>query len=228
MMKETKKSAFIAKKALEMGAIRLSPEKPFCWASGYYMPIYNDNRTLLASPEVRSAIADGFIELLEITGFKPENIAGTSTAGIPHATTLSDKLSLPLTYVRSSNKDHGLKNQIEGLGRRKSYEGDRVLLIEDLISTGKSSIEAVKAIVEKDGLVPYCFSIFSYGTDEGKKAFEALDPKCEPISLLDYNYVISIAKETGYITPENEKMLLEWSSSPFEWGERHGWKREEK
>lgn len=227
-MEMTKYSYALAKKALEMGAVRLSPEKPFCWASGYYMPIYNDNRTLLADPEARKMIAMAFSEILEKLGFDPENIAGTSTAGIPHATTLGDMLQKPVSYIRSSNKDHGLQNQIEGLGKAKTYEGKKVLLIEDLISTGMSSIKAVKAIQEADGKVPYCLAIFTYGTQQGKDAFEALDPKCEPITILDYNYVIQIAKETGYIKPEQEQMLLEWSASPFTWGENHGWKKEEK
>lgn len=227
-MEMTKYSYEIAKKALEMGAIRLSPEKPFCWASGYYMPIYNDNRTLLGDPQARAMIAKAFSEILDKLGFDPDNIAGTSTAGIPHATTLGDMLQKPVSYIRSSSKDHGLQNQIEGLGRAKGYEGKNVLLIEDLISTGMSSIKAVKAIQEADGKVPYCLAIFSYGTDQGKKAFEELEPECKPITILDYDYVIRIAKETGYIKPEQEDILLEWSASPFTWGENHGFKKEER
>ena len=227
-MEKTSFSEKLAVKALEMGAVRLSPQKPFCWASGYYMPIYNDNRTLLGDSKVRKMIASAFCEILDSTGFDPDNIAGTSTAGIPHATTLSDMLDKPLTYIRSSGKDHGLKNQIEGLGRAKGYGGKKVLLIEDLISTGMSSIKAVKAIQEAEGLVPYCFAIFSYGTKEGKDAFAALDPQCTPLTILDYDYVINIASETGYIKKEEKEMLLEWSSAPFQWGENHGWKKEER
>ena len=200
-MRKTRYAEDIARKALEMGAIRLSPEKPFCWASGYYMPIYNDNRTLLGDYETRKMIALSFKEILEDLDFDPDNIAGTSTAGIPHATTLADLLKKPVSYIRSSSKDHGLQNQIEGLGRAKGYEKHKVVLIEDLISTGMSSIKAVKAIQEADGFVPYCLAIFSYGTDQGKEAFASLDPACEPITILDYNYVIPIARETGYIKP---------------------------
>ena len=227
-MEKTSYSEQIAKKALEMGAIRLSPQKPFCWASGYYMPIYNDNRTLLGDSGTRKMIASAFSEILSSIGFDPDNIAGTSTAGIPHATTLSDMLNKPPTYIRSSGKDHGLKNQIEGLGRAKGYEGKKVLLIEDLISTGMSSIKAVKAIQEAEGLVPYCLAIFSYGTEEGKKAFRDLDPVCTPLTILDYDYVISIAEKTGYISSEEKEILSDWSSSPFTWGEKHGWKKEER
>ena len=226
-MELTKYSNDLARKALELGAIRLSPEKPFCWASGYYMPIYNDNRSFLGDYQTRRMIAMAFSEILGKLGFDPDNIAGTSTAGIPHATTLGDLLQKPVTYIRSSSKDHGLQHQIEGLGRASGYEGKKVVLIEDLISTGMSSIKAVKAIQEANGIVPYCLAIFSYGTDQGKQAFAELQPKCSPITILDYNYVISIAKETGYIKPDQEEMLLEWSSSPFTWGEKHGWKKKE-
>ncbi|HAN42854.1 MAG TPA: orotate phosphoribosyltransferase [Sphaerochaeta sp.] len=227
-MENTSYSYDIARCALEMGAIRLSPEKPFCWASGYYMPIYNDNRTLLGDWRARELVAKAFEEILSKLGYDPDNIAGTSTAGIPHATTLADRLKKPVSYIRSSSKDHGLQNQIEGLGRAKGYEGKNVVLIEDLISTGMSSIKAVKAIQEANGKVPYCLTIFSYGTDQGKEAFASLDPACKPVTILDYNYVIPIAKEIGYIKPEQEAMLLEWSASPFTWGEKHGWKKEER
>lgn len=227
-MENTSYSYDIARCALEMGAIRLSPEKPFCWASGYYMPIYNDNRTLLGDWRARELVAKAFEEILSKLGYDPDNIAGTSTAGIPHATTLADRLKKPVSYIRSSSKDHGLQNQIEGLGRAKGYEGKNVVLIEDLISTGMSSIKAVKAIQEASGKVPYCLAIFSYGTDQGKEAFASLNPACKPVTILDYNYVIPIAKEIGYIKPEQEAMLLEWSASPFTWGEKHGWKKEER
>ncbi len=227
-MEKTKYSEKLASLALDMGAIRLSPASPFCWASGYHMPIYNDNRTLLASAEARRLIASAFEEILSSLSFVPENIAGTSTAGIPHATTLADRMGKPLSYVRSSNKDHGLRNKIEGLGRAKSYEGKKVLLIEDLISTGGSSIAAVKAIQEAGGCVPYCLAIFSYGFDASREAFLSLDPKCEYHTILDYSYVISIAERTGYIKSEEKDVLLEWSSSPFEWGEKHGFPKEEK
>ncbi len=227
-MEKTSYSKRLAETALEMGAVRLSPASPFCWASGYYMPIYNDNRTLLASAEARGLIASAFEEILTSLSFDPDNIAGTSTAGIPHATTLADRLNKSLSYVRSSSKDHGLKNQIEGLGREKGYNGKKVLLIEDLISTGGSSIAAVKAIQEAGGLVPYCLAIFSYGFDASREAFAALDPKCEYKTILDYNFVIKTALDMNYIKKEDESVLLEWSTSPFEWGERHGFKREVK
>ena len=109
----------LAKGAFELGAIRLSPSDPFTWASGYRMPIYNDNRQFLAMPKYRALIRDAFADMLSSLGVNPDNIAGTATAGIPHATSLADMLYKPLTYVRSSSKDHGLGHQIEGLGRKK-------------------------------------------------------------------------------------------------------------
>lgn len=223
----TKFANDIAQKALQMGAIRLSPDKPFRWASGYYMPIYNDNRTLLGDSGARKLIALAFQDILNQLNFDPDNIAGTSTSGIPPATTLADLLGKSLSYVRSSNKDHGLQNQIEGLGLAPDYQKQKVVLIEDLISTGMSSIKAVKAIQQANGLVPYCLAIFTYGTDQGTKAFAELKPVCTPITILDYNYIITIAKETGYIRHDQEEMLLKWSASPFTWGQEHGWNKED-
>ncbi|MDD3456903.1 orotate phosphoribosyltransferase, partial [Sphaerochaeta sp.] len=164
----------LASMALDLGAIKLQVQQPFTWASGYRMPIYNDNRRLLASAKARSLVCDAFAEMLDCLAFDADNIAGTATAGIPHATTLADRLGKPLSYVRSSGKDHGLGQQIEGLGQSGSYEGARVLLIEDLISTGGSSIKAVEAIVKAGGVCPYTLAIFTYGFDAAVKAFEAL------------------------------------------------------
>lgn len=212
----------IADKALELGAIRFSPEKPFLWASGYYMPIYNDNRSLLADWRMRHRICEAFAQMIEQAGFQPENIAGTATAGIPHATTLADRLRLPLSYVRSSSKDHGLANRIEGLGKDGSYGGKAVLVIEDLISTGGSSINAVKAVVDAGGFCPFCFGIFTYGLKASIDAFASLSPRCEAKTILDYDFVLGRAAETGYVTPEEHEVLSEWRENPFGWGERHG------
>ncbi|NCB02429.1 MAG: orotate phosphoribosyltransferase [Spirochaetia bacterium] len=208
----------IAKKALSMEAIKLSPKEPFRWASGARMPIYNDNRRLLADSEARRLIAQGFKELFEAVEPSFSVIAGTSTAGIPHATTLSDILQLPLIYVRSSGKEHGLKNQIEGIGPALSIEGKRVLLIEDLISTGGSSIAAVNALRDQGAIVPYCFSIFTYQLEASKEAFETLNPPCISISLLDYESMLATAEETGYLNETDMKLLFEWRKDPFGWG----------
>lgn len=212
----------IAKKALEMEAIRLSPSEPFQWASGYRMPIYNDNRRLLADFEARALVATAFGAIVEALPVEFEHIAGTATAGIPHATTLADRLSMPLSYVRSSGKDHGMKNLIEGLGSDGSYHGEKVLLIEDLISTGGSSIKAVQAIRAADGDVPYCLAIFTYGLQTSSDAFASLEPVCTPITLLDYQTMVATARTTGYVDDEGAELLSAWRNDPFGWGVAHG------
>ncbi len=218
----------IAELALEMGAVRLQPDNPFTWASGYRMPIYNDNRTFLQSPEARKLIASGFESKLHELGYYPKVLAGTATAGIPHATTLADMLRLPLTYIRSGNKDHGMGNKIEGLRAGEGYDGVKVLVIEDLISTGGSSIAAIRTARDAGGDVEYCFSIFTYGFQKATDAFLQMDPVCTPVSLLDYPTLIEVALKKEYITSEQKKILDPWQSDPFQWGARHGFPKEER
>lgn len=212
----------LAKEALQLGAIRLRPEDPFTWASGYRMPIYNDNRQLLARPKARALVAEAFSEMLDALGFDPDNIAGTATAGIPHATTLADRLVKPLSYVRSSGKEHGLHQQIEGLGPGGNYEGAKVLLIEDLISTGGSSIKAVEAIVAARGVCPYTLAIFTYGLQESVDAFESLAPACTFYTILEYSSMVKTALEIGYVDEDGAALLNDWREDPFGWGEKHG------
>ncbi len=211
----------LARMAIELQAIRLSPQEPFTWASGYRMPMYNDNRRFLARAEARTLIARAFAAAVDALDLHPANIAGTATAGIPHATTLADRLALPLSYVRSSGKDHGMKQQIEGL-TAGSYEGAEVLLIEDLISTGGSSIAAVNAIVAAQGVCPVCLAIFSYGFPAADQAFGSLSPACKAYPLLDYGTLVGTALETGAVTEEGARMLSSWRTDPFGWGEAHG------
>ena len=228
MIFETENKEFVelrnklADKALKLKAVRLSCDKPFLWASGYYMPIYNDNRSFLVDPEARIEIARAFEIMSKELKFDFDNIAGTATAGIPHATTLSDRMKKSLTYVRSKGKDHGLKQAIEGLGISKSYQGKTVLLIEDLISTGKSSIQAVEAIRNSEGLCPYCLAIFSYGLEKSSEAFSALTPKCDYYSILDYDFILKRAVDTSYIKEEDFKILETWRHDPFQWGDNNG------
>lgn len=214
--------------ALDLGAIKLQVKDPFTWASGYRMPIYNDNRILLSSPSARALIAAAFSEMCIALDFDPDNIAGTATAGIPHATTLADKLNKSLTYVRSSSKTHGLNQKIEGLGKTHSYEGKKVLLIEDLISTGGSSISAVKAIVESEGLCPYTLAIFTYGLEASKVAFDSLDPKCEAFTILDYDTMVKRALKIKYVNQEEAAALTDWRKDPFNWGINRGFAKVEK
>jgi len=216
----------LAKAGLDINAIKLRPDDPFTWASGYRMPIYNDNRMFLFFPEHRKLIREGFINLVKDIPY--EVIAGTSTSGIPPATTLADSLGKPMIYVRDKPKDHGLKNQIEGIDAEYDLQRRKVVLIEDLISTGGSSARAVQAIRDANGECNYCVSIFNYGLDKAVQAFDSLDPRCEVRSLLTYDTLLEVAKETGYINNQQEKMLAEWREDPFGWGEKHGFPRVEK
>lgn len=217
----------LAEAALKLGAIKLRPEQPFTWASGYRMPIYNDNRQFLAVPAYRKLICAAFSEMIEALGLQDvANIAGTSTAGIPHATSLADALDKPMSYIRSSAKDHGMGNQIEGLGGNGTYNGQKVLLIEDLISTGKSSIKALEAIRAADGDCDTCLAIFTYGLDKASAAFAALEPPCAVHTILEYDTMIETAKAIGYIDDKNAESLRAWRISPFTWGEERGFPKE--
>ncbi|MFS0751909.1 orotate phosphoribosyltransferase [Oceanobacillus sp. 1P07AA] len=157
----------ITKELLEIGAVQINLDTYFTWTSGLKSPIYCDNRLTMSYPKVRKNIAYAFIHMLEDDGFKPDVIAGCATAGIPHAAWLSDLLDLPMVYVRSKPKGHGKGNQVEGA----SVEGKKVLVIEDLISTGGSSIEAAKALQGAGANVLAVYSIFTYGLNKSKHAF---------------------------------------------------------
>ncbi len=218
----------MAQRAFGLGAIRLNTENPFQWASGYRMPIYNDNRQLLRDAEVRALVAEGFFQLLEAMEFTPDSVAGTATAGIPHATTLADRIGVPLTYIRSTSKGHGLKNAIEGLPIGGTYEGQKVALIEDLISTGGSSIKAVEAITASEGEVPYCLAIFTYGLKAAGDNFAALAPACTPITILTYDIMVEAAVKTGYIDERSAHLLTQWKEDPFGWGEANGFPKVER
>ena len=218
----------IAKKGLEINAIKLRPDNPFTWASGFKMPIYNDNRMFLFYSEYRWLISEGFKEIIKLNNISYDVVAGTSTAGIPPATTLADEVRKPLIYVRDEPKNHGLRNQIEGIDAESDLDGKKVVLIEDLISTGGSSARAVQAIRDANGECDYCISIFNYGLDKAVQAFDNLNPKCEVRSLLTYDTLLEVAKNTKHIDNQQIKMLEEWRKDPFGWGEKHGFPKVEK
>ena len=206
----------IARVALEIGAIQFNAQQPFIWASGYKMPIYNDNRLLLGNAGHRALITQGFQDLLKNCATKVEVIAGTATAGIPHATTLADRLQLPLIYVRSAAKTHGMGNRIEGPLRRNQ----QVLVIEDLVSTGGSAANAVTAIREAGGIVNHCFSIFSYGLTEAADKFKSIS--CKIHSILDFSELLKVALSTQNLSTNEIETLRSWQKAPFKWAENNG------
>ena len=209
-------SATLSKMALESGAIRLNPEEPFTWASGYKMPIYNDNRLLLGKAEYRAFISQLFARLLEDLTQNIDVIAGTATAGIPLATTLADRLNKPLIYVRASAKSHGMGNQIEG----PLTSGKNVILVEDLISTGGSAINAVNAIRKAGGIVDYCLCIFSYGFTETGAKFD--ESNCQYHSLLSFPTLLEEAQTMELLSKDQIKSLKIWHKDPFQWAVTKG------
>ena len=218
----------IAHRALDIKATRLSTDTPFLWASVYYMPMYNDNRIFLAYPNYRRLITDFFAEKLKETGETFDVIAGTSTAGIPWASILAHEAEKRLIYVRDKPKEHGLRNQIEGIDADSDLNRKRVILIEDLISTGGSSVKAVEAIRKANGICNRCISIFDYGFSEADKLFGNMNPPCDKSSLLTYGVLLKVAREVGYINSEQEEMLREWRLDPFGWGTKRGFPKVEK
>jgi orotate phosphoribosyltransferase len=206
----------LAQISLEIGAIKFSPDQPFKWASGHQMPIYNDNRLLLGNAAHRALVAKGFQGLLKSCNSKIEVIAGTATAGIAHATTLADILELPLIYVRSASKSHGMGNKIEG----PLKQNQQVLVIEDLVSTGGSAANAVTAIREAGGIVNQCFSIFSYGFTEATNRFN--DISCEIHSILKFPKLLEVARSTQNLSKNDINVLQAWQKNPFKWSENKG------
>ena len=204
----------IAEKLLEINAVALKPEEPFTWTSGLRSPIYCDNRLTLSYPEVRKAIATGLKQLIQEHFSGTEVVAGTATAGIPHAAWVSDLMELPMCYVRSKAKGHGKGNQIEG----KAEAGQKVVVVEDLISTGGSVVTAVNALKEAGCDVLGVVSIFTYGLDKGKQVFE--EEKITSFSLTDFSTLIEVAIDKGYVSAENQESLLEWSKNPAAWSQK--------
>lgn len=204
----------IAEKLLTINAVALKPNEPFTWTSGLRSPIYCDNRLTLSYPEVRKEIAKGLQSIILEKYSDTDVIAGTATAGIPHAAWVSELLNLPMCYVRSKAKGHGKGNQIEG----KVEAGQKVVVVEDLISTGGSVITAVQALREAGCEVLGVVSIFTYGLDKGREAFAQEEIKSE--SLTDFANLVEVAIEKGYISKNDQDSLLSWSKSPSEWSKK--------
>ena len=197
--------AALAEDLLTIGAVRLRPDEPFTWASGIESPIYTDNRLALAYPDVRTRICDGLVALIrERVGGTVDAIAGVATAGIPHATLVADRLQLPLAYIRSATKSHGRQNRIEG----KLERGQRIVVVEDLISTGGSSLDAVAAAREAGAEVLATVAIFTYGFEAATRRFAAAD--CPLYTLTDYPTLIAVAERRGDIGAAHLTSLRAW------------------
>jgi orotate phosphoribosyltransferase len=206
----------LAKISLEIGAIKINSKNPFTWASGYRMPLYNDNRMLLGNAGHRTLIAEGMKAIIQKESIQVDTVAGVATAGIPHATSLANLVQLPLIYVRSSPKEHGMKNQVEGILK----PGQAVVVVEDLISTGGSALKAVDTVREAGGVVEHCFGIFGYGFPEAKERFEK--SQCWLHTLLDLDSLLQMAVREGHISPEEKQVVDTWRKSPFDWGKQQG------
>lgn len=198
----------IAKELLSIEAIFLKPDDPFTWASGIKSPIYCDNRLTLTSPIVRNDIESGLTSLIQNNFPGAEVIMGTSTAGIAHAAITADILGLPMGYVRGSSKDHGRKNQIEG----RLIPGQKVVVVEDLISTGGSVIDVVNVLREAGAIVLGIVSIFTYNMEKSINALKNANIK--NISLSNFDVMVNIAAENGYIKEEDKEKLIKFRNNP--------------
>ena len=201
----------IAEKLLQINAVKLSPQNPFTWASGIKSPIYCDNRLVLSYPEARNLVVKSFVE--KAAQFEPfDTIAGVATAGIPWGALIADRMKKPFIYIRDKPKAHGRQNQIEGLHR----EGAKILVIEDLISTGGSSIKAVETVRAVNCKVVGVLAIFSYGFEAATTIFN--ESKCPFDTLSNYEILLNCAVKRGYVTASDVETLQNWRVSPSTWG----------
>lgn len=205
-MKELKRT--VAEGLLKIGAVFLRPDEPFTWASGIKSPIYCDNRLTLTAPEVRDKVEEGLAALVKEHFPECEVLMGTATAGIAHAAITAHLMNMPMGYVRSGAKDHGRANRIEG----RLEKGEKVVVVEDLISTAKSSLEVVEALREEGADVLGMVSIFTYGMKEGKEKLAAAGVKA--VSLCDLDSLLEVAVEEGYIKAADRGRLIAFRDNP--------------
>ena len=198
----------IAKDLLKIKAVFFRPDEPFTWASGIKSPVYCDNRLTLTAPEVRTDVEKGLAKLVKEYYPEAEVLMGTSTAGIAHAAITAHLLDMPMGYVRSGAKDHGRQNQIEG----RLEKGQKVVVVEDLISTGGSVIEVVNVLREAGAEVLGVVSIFTYGMQKGLDRLKEADVK--NVSLTDFDHIAEVAAQEGYIKPEDIKKLIAFRNNP--------------
>ena len=201
----------LAQKLMDIKAIKLQPQEPFTWASGWKSPIYTDNRKTLSFADVRGFVKLELCHAIQEHFPEAEAVAGVATGAIAQGALVADELGLPYVYVRPKPKDHGMGNQVEG----ELPKGIKVVVVEDLISTGSSSLKAVAALREYGVEVIGMVASFTYGFPVAEKAFREAGVKL--VTLSDYNAVLEQAAETGYIKPEEIEVLKEWRKNPIEW-----------
>ncbi|MFA8450629.1 MAG: orotate phosphoribosyltransferase [Bacteroidales bacterium] len=201
----------ISEYLLQVRAIKLSPKEPFTWASGIQSPIYCDNRITLSYPKVRNFIRHSFSQAINDVFGEVDVVVGVATGGIAQGALVAQELGLPFAYVRSSAKAHGLTNMIEGV----VDSGQSVVVIEDLVSTGGSSLNAVKALRERGAIVKGMLAIFTYNLPVAEENFTR--EKCKLVTLSDYNTLIQQATEKEYVAKEDVETLLKWKENPSEW-----------
>jgi len=206
----------IAKTLLDLEAVVLRPHEPFTWASGLKSPIYCDNRLLISDVEARGQVIDAFLNHIETLPFRPQQIAGCATAGIPHAAWIADRLQVPMVYVRGSQKAHGRQNRIEGrVGKNLP-----TLVIEDLISTGGSAIAAAECVRAAGAQVLEVTAVFQYGLEKAVTQFAAANLAYR--SLTDLNTLLDVAVKAEYLSEADLMLLREWQNDPKVWSDRHG------
>ena len=204
-------SAKVAEFLLKINAVKLQPDNPFTWAAGWKSPIYCDNRKILGHPEARNFIRDAFVEMINNSNIQPDVIAGVATGGIAIGALVAQELNLPFCYVRSSAKAHGLNNTIEGDLKKE----ESVFVIEDLISSGMSSLKAVEDLRKNGNEVISLGAIFTYGFDNALQNFKSAN--CTFTTLTDYNQLIDIALSKNYISAKDTTDLKKWRENPAQW-----------
>ncbi len=211
MIKNKDTAKKTAELLLQTKAIKLQPKDPFTWASGWNSPIYCDNRTILSYPSIRTYLRENLAKIIELEYGKPDVIAGVATGAIAIGVLVAQHLNVPFIYVRPEPKKHGRKNQIEGfLDKNKN-----VVVVEDLISTGKSSLNAVRALKEEGAKVKGMVAIFSYGFDLARENFKNENVKLNTLS--DYNHLLEQSLDSNFISEKELKTLQEWRKNPSEW-----------
>lgn len=205
----------VAEFLLKIKAVKLQPGKPFTWASGLKSPIYCDNRITLSFPHIRTFIRQEFVRAIENEFPKPDVIVGVATGGIAQGALVAEDMGLPFAYVRPEPKSHGLGNQVEGV----IESGQSAIVIEDLVSTGKSSLNAIDAIINSGAVVKGMAAIFTYGFSDAEKRFT--EKNIPLVTLTNYDILVQQALQSGYITEEDLSSLQDWRKDPKSWSKKH-------